>query len=100
MHTMCEDGFRGRSNCDAEHNSAPAAVEAVPEAADASPEDGASCGYELVERSRTAFKLEQRSRHLKQIFVRGSNVVLVSTAQPKLPGPPPMSTQPSAPNAP
>ena len=38
--------------------------------------------YETIERSRTAFKQEKRSRKLKQIFVRGSNVVMITAVGP------------------
>ena len=31
----------------------------------------------MVEKTRTAYKLEHKERQLKQIFVRGSNIVMV-----------------------
>ena len=34
--------------------------------------------YTMVEKTRQAFKLEKRERKLKQIFVRGSNIVMIS----------------------
>lgn len=40
--------------------------------------EGRAGNYALVDKTRTAFKQDHRSRKLKQIFVRGSNIVLVS----------------------
>ena len=45
-------------------------------------ETGEMIEYETIERSRTAFKQEKRSRKLKQIFVRGSNVVMITAVGP------------------
>lgn len=36
--------------------------------------------YTMVEKTRQAFKLEHRERKLKQIFVRGSNIVMITSA--------------------
>lgn len=41
--------------------------------------------YELVEQSRSAFKLDHRHRNLRQIFVRGNNIVMVSQAEAAVP---------------
>lgn len=43
--------------------------------------DETSPTYVSVEKIRTAFKQEHRSRQLKQIFVRGSNVVLINVVK-------------------
>ena len=35
-----------------------------------------------IEKSRTCYRQDHRSRKLKQIFVRGNNVVTISSCQP------------------
>ena len=45
-------------------------------------ETGEMIEYQTIERSTTVFKQEKRSRKLKQIFVRGSNVVMIAAVSP------------------
>jgi len=41
---------------------------------------GALLEYNTEEKTRMVFKQDHRSRKLKQIFVRGSNIVMISAA--------------------